>query len=245
MTTPAQEVLGKLGSLANSPKRTAALHELRLTTELLGQQMRVQKPEYRPSEALHHHLTHPILQAKISDYDFMTRLGGDQLAKDMKDLPAYIKTIGFPGFEIMDWPRTIGQLYAASITPIGDGLTQFVYGFNEKGMERIERSLVPLFEKNLTDPIFQEDTVAIQEFLAQLNERRVPPLVVVGGLRVVTGGDFAKLTEDEIATTLRSRFRNVASDNQASSITPSEFDRNDMKLIEWITSLQALRRSLK
>lgn len=245
MTTPAQEVLGKLTPLADTRKRIAALEELRRTTESMGLQMKVQKPEFSPSEALHHHLSHPILQARIADYDFMTKIGGDQLAKDMKDLPAYIKTIGFPGFEIMDWPRTIGQLYAATLTPISDGLTQFVYGFNDAGMERIGRSLVPLLEKNLTDPVFQEDTVAIQEFLAQLNERKVPPLIVVGGLRVVAGGDFARFTEEEIETTLRSRFRNVASDNQVTSLTPTEFERNEMKLTEWITALQKLRRSMK
>lgn len=244
MTTPAEIALGKIVPLADTPGRRRALEEMLRTTAAFRARMNAEGSVVAPSDVLSHRLTHPFLQAKITDTDFLSKLGGDSLVRDLRDLRAFTKTRGYPGFEIANWPSTIGQLYAVLLTPIAYGHTPFVYGFDEKGSERIERSLVPVFQKNLTNPTFQEDTIAISEFLALIHERGIPPLVVVGGLGVVTGGEFSQLPIDELPIVLRSQFKNVASDTRATSITLSEFERNEVLLRRWTSALQSLRRQI-
>ncbi len=245
MTTPSEKALGMIAPLADTSSRRAALSELIGTTTEIRNGLRVNSAEVTTNELLRHKLSSPILQTKLTDRDFLAKLGGDALVQDMKELPTTVRTIGFPGFEVSNWPATVGQLYATTLTTMGDGLLPFVYGFDDTGLGRIERSLVPLFEQSLTNPQFQEDTVAIQEFLALLQARRIPPLVVVGGLGKVTGGDLSQIPIGELPTLVRSGMKNTASDMRANSITLSEHERNEAYLQTWIGALQKLHSDLQ
>ena len=244
MTTPAEQALRTIAPLADSPSRRAAFNELEGTTRRIREEMRRLNPEFRPTDLHRHRLSHPVLQARISDGESLSRLGGEPLAKDMKELPAYIKTLGFPGFDIVGWPATLGQLYAVTLTQADEDQLPLAYGIQEKGLERIERSLVPLFQRNLNDPQFQEDTIAIQEFLAVLQERRIPPFVVIGGLGIVTGGDLSQIPFGELPKLVRSGMNNTASDVRTNSITLSEHEQNEALLQSWIGSLQKLHSDL-
>ncbi len=245
MTTPSEKALGMIAPLADSPSRRAAFDELRQSTMAMRDRVRANHLEFKPNDALRHRLRHSFLKTRLTDIDSLTKVGGERLVQDIKELPAYTNTLGFPGFEVSGWPATVGQLYATTLTTMGDGLLPFVYGFDDTGLGRIERSLVPLFEQSLTNPQFQEDTVAIQEFLALLQARRIPPLVVVGGLGKVTGGDLSQIPIGELPKLVRSGMKNTASDVRANSITLSERERNEADLQAWIGALKKLHSDLQ
>lgn len=243
MPTPAEQALA-IAREGVSPRGQQLLDTVLNQTRLFGNRMRTPVREFPASEILQHDLQSHILQAKLTDHDFLLKLAGRQLVDDMKRLPAHIKTVGFPVFELPHWPQTLGQLYAVTMTPMQTGLMRQVYGFDSNGERCIERALSPFFEKQLTDPTFQTDTIAVQTWLALLKEYRIPPLVAIGGLEVLSSAQFLRLGKDNISTHLSQGMKNTASQLASSHIEPSDFERNQALTNIWLTNLQKLHGDL-